>query len=104
MLQIDTDDTRVLDVQGLSPEAGEQLEDELDAVIDGGGSESLIIMNVVRHLYDSYTSASWVIYLHWLDGHTARMEYTSPEMAEESSRPSSEPINRISRYERKPVI
>lgn len=99
------DDFEVFSVAGyLAPGSG--LMRDLDDVLDNGGSNQQILLNLATHLLDHYPGSHWSIKVERWDGYVYWLRFDGPELAAgETSRPVvSEPVVRISRYRRDPVL
>lgn len=105
VLRESEDDFEVFSVAG-NLEPGGELMHDLDALLDDGGSNQQIMLNLATHLLDHYPGSHWSIKVERWDGYNYWLRFDAPELAaEETSRPVvSEPVVRVSRYRRDPVL
>lgn len=107
VLRVTEDDTEVFSVMcNLGVGASSDLMRNLNELLDSGGSNRMILMNIAGYLYDVYPGSHWTIKLERWDGYVSWLRFDGPELAaKETSRPViPEPSERVSRYNRKPVI
>jgi hypothetical protein len=106
-LAVDDESVHLLDVIGFSVESDERIIDELSEILDSG-SEASVVGRIAWNLYEGYPAISWLIIIRYLDGRSdGRLVYTAPgDVPEEIPvlELNPQPVNRISRYTRKPVI
>jgi len=79
---------------------------DLNEVLNEGGSNRQILLNVAAHMFNNYQGSSWAIKVEQWNGGVYWFSFEGVALSE-SSRPSSpipESIKRVSRYERDPVI
>lgn len=90
----------------LPPGGSIELTRNLDTVLNEGGSNRQILLNIAAHLIDRYYGFHWTIKVERYDGYVYWLRYDGPELAtEETSRPvMPELVKRVSRYNRDPVI
>lgn len=75
---------------------------DLEAILDSSASNQQLLLKVVSHLLDWYSSKPWVIRVKRWDGHTYSFRF-DPTTSESTVVP--EPVvPRRSRYSREPVI
>lgn len=106
---VDEGEVRLVDVTGFSPESNERIVDELEVVISGT-TEAIAVCGIILHLYQEYPATAWSILIRYSDGRSDwRLTCTTlsevPEVEQVPVRrfPHS-PVDRVSRYARKPVI
>lgn len=101
---------RILDVTGFSVESNERIVDELEELLSEGRNEASAVCRVAWHLYGEYPATSWSILIRYSDGRSdGRLIYTAPgDVPEREQVPVRKlphrPVDRVSRYARKPVI
>ena len=106
---VDEGEVRLVDVTGFSPESNERIVDELEVVISGT-TEAIAVCGIILHLYQEYPATAWSILIRYSNGGPDwRLTYTTPgEVPEVEQVPvrrlPHSPVDRVSRYVRKPVI
>jgi hypothetical protein len=78
----------------------------LEVGLINGRSNNQTLLNLSVYLLDNYPGTHWAIKVERWDGYVYWLRFDGPELAaEKTSRPVvSEPVVRISRYRRKPVL
>jgi hypothetical protein len=95
------DDFEVFSAGGtLGPDGPSELFQDLNEILDQGGSNRQILMNIAGRLIDVYPGVEWTIKVERYDGYTYWLRF---DIGVGNSL-ASNPIKRISRYERDPVI
>lgn len=102
-LQLLEDDTTLVEVSG--SEFADDLQVELEVILNRGGSEKEIILGVADHLWEMTGIGSWAIHIRWRDGFRSVLFHIDDAIVRAIMKDTlPEPINRVSRYNRKPVI
>lgn len=103
------DDTEVFSAGGnLGPGGSGELMHDLNGMLGsgGGGSSRQILLNVAAHLIDNYPGSQWSIKVERWDGEICWLSFEGLAMVPRGAirQTLPEPITRVSRYEREPVI
>lgn len=101
------DNTEVFSAGGnLGPGGSSELMHDLDEVLNSGGSSRQILLNIAAHLIDNYPGSQWSIKVERWDGEICWLSFEGlamdPRGASRQTLP--EPVTRVSRYAREPVI